>query len=200
MVRVIMMLCCGGAMMAVLGGCQPNCRDLTFPSPADSPYVLPFPTGESYVVSQSYCNPRGGHRNRIAVDFMMPMGASITASRGGEVVEVVESHEDGDLRRGHNNRILIRHDDGSFAWYAHLQKDSIEVDAGERVAAGQPIARCGNTGNTGNLPHLHFEVFGSRAYSYPDAIPIAFRNVRGPLDARGGLIAGSSYEALEDGT
>ena len=150
------------------------------------------------MVSQSYCNPRGGHRNRIAVDFMMPMGAWITASRGGEVVEVVESYEDGDFRRGHNNRILIRHEDGSLAWYAHLQKDSVVVEAGELVDAGRPIARCGNTGNTGNLPHLHFEVFGSSAYYYPDAIPIAFRNVRGPLDDRGGLIAQRIYEALDD--
>jgi murein DD-endopeptidase MepM/ murein hydrolase activator NlpD len=70
------------------------------------------------------------------------------------------------------------------------------VETGDTVAAGQSVARCGNTGNTGNLPHLHFEVFRGRAYSYSDAIPIAFRNARGPSDAKGGMVAGTSYEAL----
>lgn len=141
-------------------------------------------------------NPRGGHRNRIAFDFKMPMGARITASRAGEVVEVVEHYEDGDLSRGHNNRILIKHEDDSLAWYAHLQQESVLVEVGDRVAAGQPIGACGNTGNTGNLPHLHFEVFRRQAYVYTDAVAVSFRNADGPLDARGGLVALRTYEAL----
>jgi len=187
-----------GILAAACGfslGCQPNCRDLEFPPSSESPYVLPFPAGEAYVVSQSYCNPRGGHRNRIALDFMMPMGATISAARGGEVIEVTERFVDGDLKRGHNNRILIRHADGSIAWYAHLQHESVVVEVGDTVAAGQPIARCGNTGNTGNLPHLHFEVFRRRAYAYADAIPVTFADAEGPFDDRGGLKPGASYRA-----
>jgi len=187
-----------GVLALALAGCQPNCKDLVFPAPENSPFVLPYPVGESYLVSQSYCNPRGGHRNRIAVDFAMPMGAQITAARGGRIVEVIEHFRDGDLRRGHNNRVLIRHDDGTVAWYAHLQQDSVCVSVGDEVVAGQAIARCGNTGNTGDLPHLHFEVFQQRAYVYEDAIPVAFRNAGGPLDANGGLIAGQTYEALPE--
>lgn len=184
------------AGMAAIIGCQPNCRDLSFPSPADSPYVLSYPVGESYLVSQTCCNPRGGHRNRIAVDFKMALGAAITASRGGEVVAVVEGFVDGDLGRGHNNRVLIRHSDGSVAWYAHLQQNSVVVEVGETVETGQPIARCGNTGNTGNLPHLHFEVFRRRAFDYSDAIPISFRNAAGPLHDNGSMAGGAFYEAL----
>ena len=187
------------AGMACLAGCQPNCKDLEFPAPENSSYVLPYPAGESYLVSQSYCNPRGGHRNRIAFDFKMPMGARITASRAGEVVEVVEHYEDGDLRRGHNNRILIKHEDGSLAWYAHLQQQSVLVEVGDRVVAGQPIGACGNTGHTGNLPHLHFEVFRRQAYVYSDAVAVSFRNAGGPLDERGGLVALRTYEALPVG-
>lgn len=193
----------GLASLAVLAGvllatvaCQGICSELAFPAAADSPFVLPYPVGESYVVSQSCCHPVGGHRNRIAVDFKMPMGALITASRGGEVTAVVESFVDGDLSRGHNNRVLIRHDDGSIAWYAHLEHNSVVVDAGDTVVTGQAIARCGNTGNTGNLPHLHFEVFRQRVYDYSDAIPVTFNNARGPLDARGAMVAGGLYEAL----
>ena len=185
-----------GLTLAVVGACQPKCRDLDYPDAASSPYVLPYPEGESYLVSQTVCNPRGGHRNRIAVDFMMPLGAEITASRGGVVVEAVGGYVDGDLRRGHNNRLLIRHEDGSIAWYAHLQHGSLAVGKGETVSEGQVIAHCGNTGNTGNLPHLHFEVFGTRAYVYSDAVPVSFRNAAGALDEDGGLVAGTSYGAL----
>jgi murein DD-endopeptidase MepM/ murein hydrolase activator NlpD len=185
-----------GVVLVVLTACQPLCQNLSFPPPEESPYVLPFPPGESYIVSQAECNPRGGHRNRIAIDFMMPMGAAITAARGGEVIEVVEKYRDGDLRRGQNNRILIRHEDGSIAWYAHLQQDSIVVEPGDRVEARQLLGRCGNTGNTGNLPHLHFEVFKETAYAYTDAIPVSFRDATHPLSDRGGLVARSAYQAL----
>lgn len=182
-----------------LCACQPNCWHLDYPDPAESPYALPYPPGESYVVSQSACNPLGGHRNRIAVDFMMPIGAEIVAARSGEVIEAVSGYVDGDLTRGRNNRILVRHEDGSIAWYAHLQHRSLGVEVGEVVDQGQMIARCGNTGNTGNLPHLHFEVFGEHAYEYADAIPVSFTNAEGHLDDRGGMIAGRSYRALAGG-
>jgi len=179
-----------------LSGCQPNCKGIVFPNPEESAYLLPYPVGSSYVVSQSYCNARGGHSNRIAVDFMMPLGAEIVAARAGRVVEVVKTYVDGDLRRGHNNRVLIKHDDGSLAWYAHLQHESVVVAVGDTIDSGQRIARCGNTGNTGNLPHLHFEVFRSTPYDYDDAIPVSFRNAKGPRDTNGGLVSGEAYEAL----
>jgi hypothetical protein len=185
---------CVGALM--LNGCQTNCRGVVFPPGATSEYALPYPAGNSYTVSQSYCNPLDGHRNRIAVDFAMPMGAQIVAARGGTVLEVVTHFEDGDLQRGHNNRVLIRHKDSTIAWYAHLQHNSITVAVDDIVATGEVIASCGNTGNTGNLPHLHFEVFKTRPYDYEDALPVSFSNAKGRLDSRGGLIAGESYEAI----
>lgn len=183
------------AIVIVVSGCQPNCEHLSFPPPDDSAYVLPFPAGESYVVSQSYCNRSGGHRNRIAYDFKMPLGAPITAARDGVVEAVVDRYVDGDLKRGHNNRVIVRHEDRSVAWYAHLRHESIVVQPGDSVAAGQLIAECGNTGNTGNLPHLHFEVFAGRPFVYSDAIPISFANAIGPIDSRGGLVALESYTA-----
>lgn len=187
------------ASAALLSGCQPNCSGVAFPAPEDSPYLLPYPEGEAHLLSQSVCNALGGHRNRLAYDFAMPMGAPITASRAGEVIEVVGRYRDGDLTRGHNNRILVRHEDGTIAWYGHLQHGSILVQAGDLVRRGQPIAGCGNTGNTGNLPHLHLEIFGSRPYAYDDAIPVSFRNAEGPLRKNGALAAGATYTALPAG-
>lgn len=54
------------------------------------------------------------------------------------------------------NFIVIAHDDGSFSLYAHLAGGSIKVKEGQKVKAGQVIAKVGNTGNS-TQPHLHFE-------------------------------------------
>ena len=175
--------------------CQPNCHQIELIEPENSDYILPYPPGSIHELSQGYCNPWGGHRNRLAYDFAMPMGAPIVSARAGVVTNVVSHFRDGDLRRGHNNRVLIRHSDGTVAWYAHLQHDSMVVKVGDTVGQGQLLAACGNTGNTGNLPHLHFEVFQNIPYDYDDAIPVTFRNAAGPRDDRGALLAKTSYEA-----
>ena len=55
------------------------------------------------------------------------------------------------------NHVVILHDDGSYATYAHLLIGKIEVEVGDRVETGDVIGYSGNTGfSTG--PHLHFVV------------------------------------------
>ncbi|HLS24322.1 MAG TPA: M23 family metallopeptidase [Beutenbergiaceae bacterium] len=54
------------------------------------------------------------------------------------------------------NHVIIEHDDGTFAAYAHLQRGSAHRQ-GERVEAGTVIGRIGNTGNT-SMPHLHVQL------------------------------------------
>ncbi len=41
-----------------------------------------------------------------------------------------------------------------FAWYAHLRQGSIAVKAGDKVKAGEPLGKLGNTGPSEG-PHLH---------------------------------------------
>jgi murein DD-endopeptidase MepM/ murein hydrolase activator NlpD len=65
------------------------------------------------------------------------------------------------------------------ALLAHLRRGSVAVKEGQAVRAGEPIARCGNSGNT-SQPHLHLQVqsptdfraTGLRTY------PIVFRGAR----------------------
>lgn len=52
------------------------------------------------------------------------------------------------------NHVVIRLADGSCFLLAHLQRGSVAVRRGDRVAEGQEVGRCGNTGNT-TEPHLH---------------------------------------------
>lgn len=53
--------------------------------------------------------------------------------------------------------IVFNGDDKIAYGYLHLKPDTITVKAGDRVAAGQPVAHAGKSG--GNYdPHLHFEM------------------------------------------
>ncbi|MEV4970312.1 M23 family metallopeptidase [Streptomyces scopuliridis] len=55
------------------------------------------------------------------------------------------------------NYLVLDIGDGVYAVYAHLRRGSLRVGVGDRVAAGQEIAECGNSGNSSE-PHLHFQL------------------------------------------
>lgn len=63
---------------------------------------------------------------------------------------------DHDLRPLLGNHLILCGAAGC-ALYAHLQKGSICVQAGQRVRAGPPLASVGNSGNS-TQPHLHFQL------------------------------------------
>lgn len=138
-------------------------------------YNLPYPPGDAYMLVQG--NKAKYTHNEIiseyAFDFAMPEGSLIAAARSGIVGHVVEKYSTGGDNKDlidKTNRIMICHDDGTVATYAHLKKDGALVDTGDGVYAGQVIGFSGNTGYT-TFPHLHFVVSKGR-----QSIPIHFRN------------------------
>jgi cyclase len=157
-------------------------------------YRLPFPSGTPVLVLQGNNGP-WGHTGAAAYayDFKMPIGSPVYAAREGEVVRIENRFEDGTRKPGEENFIFVRHDDGTFGRYyhlTHLTKAGTLVQAGERVKAGQLIAKSGNSGASAG-PHLHFDV----ALDCPDwgcsTIPIVFRDApENPLQQ------GKSYQAL----
>jgi murein DD-endopeptidase MepM/ murein hydrolase activator NlpD len=69
------------------------------------------------------------------------------------------------------NHVVIQADDGTCVLLAHLRRRSLRVERGERVAAGQPVAGCGNSFNSSE-PHLHVQVVdGPRAWT-ATALPV----------------------------
>jgi murein DD-endopeptidase MepM/ murein hydrolase activator NlpD len=166
-----------------------------FGQPAESPYLLPYRPGEFYQVTQSCCFQSGGHRDQLAYDFAIPVGRDVLAARAGEVMEVRESSPDDGRGSGRHNYVFIRHDDGTVAFYAHLEQDGVLVEPGDAVAAGQVIALSGNSGLTGS-PHLHFGVYRWWPPQEGFGVAVNFRNALGRLDPRDGLLMGAVYEAL----
>jgi murein DD-endopeptidase MepM/ murein hydrolase activator NlpD len=160
---------------------------------AQSPYVLPYPIGSSYSVLQAYCTS-GSHENQLAYDFLMDPGSPVVAARAGQVMMVVDQYEESDLSASHFNYVLIRHDDGTVAFYAHLRLGTICVSPDALVRAGQHIADSGHCGTP--VADLHFGVYQGYPPNEGSDVAVNFRNADGPLDSRGGLQEGSYYLAL----
>jgi len=188
----------GAATPYVPDGVDPDSPCLeraVFPDPSESPYLLPFTPGEWYPLTQSYCLSEGGHRSQLAYDFGMPIGRDVLAARAGVVKDLREDSPDDGRGHGEHNYVFVEHADGTVAFYAHLMRDGVLVEVGDRVEAGQVIALSGNSGMTGS-PHLHFGVYRWWPPQEGLDVPVSFSNAAGRLDPLGGLIEGLVYEAL----
>jgi murein DD-endopeptidase MepM/ murein hydrolase activator NlpD len=168
-----------------------------FENPDSSAYILPFPVDKKYICSQTYCNPNGGHKNQLAYDFALSIGDSVIAARSGIVKEIKKDQPDSivDSNSTHNF-IMIEHQDGSVAFYAHLMQNSVCVRIGDTIMQGNFIALSGNSGYTANFPHLHFGVYKNYPPVETFDVPVNFRNADGPLNENNGLIADQWYIAL----
>jgi len=60
-------------------------------------------------------------------------------------------------RDGYGNTIIIDHGSGITTLYAHINQKGFMVKVGQKVKAGDTIAKAGMTG-VATGPHLHFEV------------------------------------------
>jgi murein DD-endopeptidase MepM/ murein hydrolase activator NlpD len=68
------------------------------------------------------------------------------------------------------NHVILKLDDGVFAFYAHLQKGSVTVEPGDEVERGDKLGLLGNSGNT-SAPHLHFQLMTGPQALGSDGIP-----------------------------
>jgi murein DD-endopeptidase MepM/ murein hydrolase activator NlpD len=83
----------------------------------------------------------------------------VLAAAGGKVVAIVQSSFDRNLKCSPDqwNHVTIRHKNGFLAVYGHLKQNSVVVQVGDTVVAGQKLAVVGSSGCS-SYPHLHFEV------------------------------------------
>ena len=90
------------------------------------------------------------------------LGRPILAPAGGVVVSAVDDLADNapgrrNPARWEGNHVVLEHEGGERSVLAHLQSGSVAVRPGERVAAGAPLGRCGNSGGA-RSPHLHYHL------------------------------------------
>jgi len=70
------------------------------------------------------------------------------------------------------NHVLIE-SRGNVVALCHLQQNSVQVRAGQRVRVGDLLARCGNSGNS-TEPHVHLQASDSADFGNAEAVPITF--------------------------
>ena len=128
-------------------------------------YKLPWPLGVERNTNQGNGPDFSHNGNQLyAFDFGVPLGGQLVAARGGVVGDVVENlsknynpcDPDTPDADGPGNYVRIDHEDGTFAYYVHLKKDTVPLTVGQWVERGDEVGQAGNTGRSCG-PHLHFQ-------------------------------------------
>ncbi len=142
--------------------------------PDNEPYQIPTDHHAKLEVTQSF-RGRFSHSaepNVYAVDIAMDVGTYVTAAKAGTVFYVKDDYYQSGQKEyfaDKANVVMILHEDGTYASYAHLLGGTALVKPGDVVAAGTRVGRSGSSGySTG--PHLHFVIrrnAGLRAVSVP---------------------------------
>jgi murein DD-endopeptidase MepM/ murein hydrolase activator NlpD len=122
----------------------PKGLELAVPDFVDVSPLFAWPV-EGPVTSTFGRRRTGWHRG---IDIKADKGAVVFAAAAGVVaVSAVEPR--------YGRVVKIEHDDGYVTVYAHNEENLVQ--AGMRVAAGDPIATIGRTGRA-TAHHLHFEI------------------------------------------
>jgi len=159
----------------------------------DQKYVLPYPIGKAYTCTQGFnMSPSHTGTFKYSVDFGMTIGTLVTAARSGRVIYIHESYSDYDQIAGHENVVIIMHEDTTYARYVHLTQNGALVQINQIVVPGDTIGLSGNSGSSGS-PHLHFDVTKSYGGRNDQTIPFDFKNTK-PHPV--GLERGVTYEAF----
>ena len=119
-------------------------------SPSSSGFI--YPLGASGFVTDAYgyrYHPiYGYYKFHPAVDFAVPQGTPIYATKSGTVTAATYNEYNGYY-------VAINHNDGYTSLYAHMT--NFVVSVGQTVSQGEVIGYVGSTGySTG--PHMHFEI------------------------------------------
>ena len=117
-------------------------KEVAGPTLAKDGYMVPL---KNYSISSSF-GWRGEEFHR-GLDMAANQGEPIYASKAGMVIKA-------EFHPSWGNVVVIEHEDGSAALYAHQQEYCVEV--GQTVEQGQIIGYVGSTGNSTG-PHLHLE-------------------------------------------
>lgn len=144
---------------------------------------------------------------RTFIDYLA-YGQPVYAAAEGEVVKVVSSlaedpaqfRQPGESQEAYFQRIqewqatqmaagaealagnvvVIKHPWGEYSVYAHLKPGSPVVKVGQKVAAGEMIARLGSSGSS-TEPHLHFHVCDGPSALMCVGKPVSFINIENPF-------------------
>lgn len=158
------------------GGSNPVIdTDLSITANAATTYNVTFPVNNGCKI-RFYQKYDPEYKNHDGVDIHSTGNDTIYAAKAGKVVSTCNTCPHENLGTKHTkekygesgNYIKIQGDDGIYYWYYHLKQNTLLVSKGDKVVAGQAIAKMGSSGiSTGK--HLHFRMTTGSSY-YSDEI------------------------------
>lgn len=122
-------------------------------------YLVPL--DKQYIQPDKGKSPAHTGLLQHAIDYECKEGTPIKAAERGIVVFLKQDSDEGGPEKKYwfcGNRIVLKHTNGEYTAYEHLQYHGAVVHIGQKVKQGELIGYSGNTGYSFN-PHLHFEVF-----------------------------------------
>ncbi len=105
-------------------------------------------------------------------------GRPVLAPGDGTVVAVLDTVTDntpGVMNRQQplGNYVILDHGHREFSFLCHFQKNSVQVQPGQTVHAGQVLASCGNSGNSSE-PHVHYHMQNTAVPFKGEGLPAQF--------------------------
>jgi len=112
--------------------------------------------------------------SRTSLSDFPCFGREVLALAPGDVVWAHDGEPDHPPfwpgRHEPGNFVIVQHGPHELTELRHLQRGSVTVKVGDRVARGQRLGRCGNSGNA-HTPHVHLGLLG-------ELTPLATRPLR----------------------
>ena len=112
----------------------------------------------------------------MRIEDFYTFGVPVCAPGAGTVLRVamgVADNPPGGCNFAHNwgNHVVLQLDCGTCITLAHFREQGIRVAVGQRVAAGEVLGECGNSGRS-PVPHIHLQ---AQAGANPSAPTVPFR-------------------------
>lgn len=105
-------------------------------------------------ISSYYGEDRGNGKTHSGVDFAVPEGTVVRATKGGIVDRSKMQYDKDGNETGYGYYVRIKNSDNTFSEYGHLYELS-HLRVGDIVEYGDEIGLSGDTG-TSTGPHLHY--------------------------------------------
>lgn len=141
---------------------EPSVPDATAP-PASSAAGV-FPVAGPVTYGEGFGAPRNGYSHQ-GQDLAAAQGTPVVAPRAGTVtVTDYQGSAAGEY-------IVMTTAAGESYLFAHCQRESTAVRAGQAVSAGDTVCLVGSTGRSSG-PHLHFEIWVDGWRASPKSRPV----------------------------
>lgn len=170
------------AILSMTGCTAQNMEDWGYGVGGSSYFKLPFPSGQYWILTQSY--DQGSHvdygfdygDDSYALDFTQngceAYGEPVTSVADGIVMEVAT---EGNGDHGYGNTVMVDHGDGYVSRYGHLSE--IWVSEGDSLDDSDPLGTVGNTGYAigsacSDYPgtHLHLALYKDEEAIKPEPL------------------------------